>query len=79
LISGLRTSGKIPVMQAFEAFMYAYADGKGPAWSSGFINGGVCHTFPIDTSERTQVNDHYRSVSVDMSDLRQSYLDARKP
>lgn len=73
IIDGL---DKLPVMQSFEALMYAHADAMDVNWTSGFINGGVCHTFPVETSERTQVNNHYRDVVIDISELRAAYVEA---
>jgi hypothetical protein len=68
---------KLPVMQSFEKLMYAHADALGESYTSGFINNGVCHTFPIETSERTQVSNHYRDVEIDVAELRKAYEDSK--
>lgn len=64
---------KLPVMQPFELLMYNWADFNKNTWCSGFINRGVCHTFPTETSERTQVSNHYRDVLIDVKELRAAY------
>jgi len=66
----------LPVMQSFEALMYEYANINYINWTSGFIDKGVCYTFPVKTSERTLVSNHYRDVSIDVLEFRKAYDDA---
>jgi len=68
---------KLPVMQVFEMLMYSWADYNVKNWCSGFINRGVCYTFPTQTSERTQSPNHYRDITIDAGELRAAYEAAR--
>lgn len=61
----------VPVMQAFEKIMYDYADARGSEWICGFIDGGVCHTFPTTTSERVRTPTQH--IQIDVSTLRNVY------
>ena len=47
----IRMPEKCNVLQQFEKYMYDRSDEQ-PDWCSGFIAGGVCNTFPQDTSVR---------------------------
>ena len=51
------------VMQMFEKHMYDCAD-KDMTYVSGFIDKGVCHTFPQQTSARLQAGNNFNMVNL---------------
>jgi hypothetical protein len=55
-----------PIMQSFERHMYSVADKLASEnnWSSSYIEGGVCHTFPANTSERTRHNIEHTTINM---------------
>jgi len=52
-----------PVMQDFEGYMHAFAD-LDDTYVSGFIDGGVCSTFPQDTSLRLAAGNKFPEVDL---------------
>jgi hypothetical protein len=51
------------VMQSFEKHMYDCVD-KDLTYVSGFIDGGVCHTFPQETSTRIKAGNNFGAVDL---------------
>lgn len=62
-----------PIMQSFEGHMYSVADKMAidNRWTSSYIEGGICHTFPTETSERTRHN--LEGMTVNMQEFLLSY------
>lgn len=65
-----------PVMQPNEARMFKIADElavKGD-YVSAYLEGGMCKTFPVTTSERTRASTtHWNEYTVDTRELLESY------
>jgi hypothetical protein len=79
----LLTSGldMIPVMQPFERYMYQRADelAMNDEWLSSFLDEGMCHTFPQETSERINVGfGCWESVFVNKDEIKEAFDDARR-
>lgn len=64
---------RIPVMQTFEQLMYNFARGGDAAMPCGMLDGGVCRTFPVGTSERTRIKNNCNDMMVSLSALRAAY------
>jgi hypothetical protein len=78
LVGGL---DRIPVMQPFERYMYQRADelAMKDEWLSSFLDEGMCHTFPQETSERINVGfGCWESVFVDRNEIKEAFDDAPK-
>lgn len=69
----------VPIMQWFEKLMYDWADMNVDNYHSGFINGGVCHTFPVNTSERLLHPKNYVGTTVNVTELKMLYEQSVTP
>lgn len=61
------------VMQKYEGYMYDIADelSKQNKWTSSFLNGGMCKTFPVETSLRTSVPlERWNDITINVNDLK---------
>ena len=68
-----------PVMQPYEARIYKIADDLAAVgkYHSAYLEGGMCKTFPVNTSERTRVNlSYWDNYGVDMTELLENYVKA---
>jgi hypothetical protein len=61
----------IKIMQPFEAHMINVADDlmNKNQYMSSFIDGGVCHTFPIETSDRTKTNVDNLNIKISKKEI----------
>lgn len=65
-----------PIMQGFERFMMDVAEARdrdGRGFRVGFIDGGVCHTFPQQTSERLLVGCEGKGITVSRIEMKQRF------
>jgi hypothetical protein len=63
-----------PVMQPFERHLNSWADTTYDSYVSGYIDGGVCKTFPWNTSCRTLTDSaKWENVVVDVSEMKGAF------
>jgi len=62
----------VPVMQVYEGYVYSLADQFAKSYKCAFINGGVCHTYPQDTSSRISLAINWSDIRVNVNEF---YLD----
>lgn len=65
------------VMQTYEGYMYDVADklASNNQWLSSFIDNGICKTFPVETSVRSQRSiKWWDNVSISVGEIRNEVL-----
>lgn len=64
---------RVPVMQTFEGLMYEHAHGRAAESTGAVLDGGVCRTFPVTTSERTRIRNNCNDLTVSLRSLSSAY------